>query len=214
MSSSLEEMDTIQEEAGRFYKTPEGLLYPSVTTVLGHLGKESLMEWRKRVGEEEANRISRRAADRGTKMHKLCEDYINNLPVQQEDMLSWDMFMSLKPELDAHLDNVRMQEVPLYSNYLQVAGRVDCVAEWDGKLSIVDFKTSSKPKRREWIQNYFMQASAYAVMYEELTMKPVTRLVIAIAVEHDDPQIFMEKRDDHIHGFIRLRESYREAIGR
>ena len=207
-------MDTVQGETGRFYKTPTGLLYPSVTTVLGHSGKESLLEWRKRVGEEEADRISRRAADRGTKMHKLCEDYINNVPVQREDFLSWDMFTSLRPILDNNLDNVHMQEVPLYSDYLQVAGRVDCVAEWDGKLSIIDFKTSTKPKRREWIQNYFMQASAYAVMYEELTGTPISRLVIVIAVENEEPQVFMEKRDDHIHGFIRLRESYREAVGR
>lgn len=207
-------MDTVQGETGRFYKTPAGLLYPSVTTVLGHSGKESLLEWRKRVGEEEADRISRRAADRGTKMHKLCEDYINNIPLQREDFLSWDMFTSLRPILDNNLDNVHMQEVPLYSDYLQVAGRVDCVAEWDGKLSIIDFKTSTKPKRREWIQNYFMQASAYAVMYEELTGTPISRLVIVIAVENEEPQVFMEKRDDHIHGFIRLRESYREAVGR
>jgi len=147
-------------------------------------------------------------------MHKLCEDYINNEPVKCDDMLSYDMFSSIRRLLDDHLDNVHMQEVPLYSDYLKVAGRVDCVAEWDGRLSIIDFKTSTKPKKREWIQGYFMQASAYAVMYEELTMKPVSRLVIVVAVEHDDPQVFIEKRDDHIHGFIRLRETYREKYGK
>ena len=213
-SEPLQELEAIQEEIGRFYKTPSGLFYPSVTTITGMLGKKAIMEWRARVGEEEANRVSTRAANRGTRMHKLCEDYINNQLVDSADILSYNMFSSIKPILDEHLDKVRMQEVPLYSDYLKVAGRVDCVAEWDGKLSVIDFKTSSSPKRRDWIQGYFMQASAYAVMYEELTGKPISRLVILVAVEHDSPQVFMEKRDDHIHGFIRLRETYRDKYGK
>jgi len=207
-------MDASQEEIGRFYKTPTGLLYPSVTTITGQLGKEGILQWRKRVGEKEADRISSRAADRGTKLHTLCEDYINNKPIEAKDFVSYDMFASIKSTLDENLDNVHMQEVPLYSDYLQTAGRVDCVAEWEGKLSIIDFKSSSKPKYREWIQNYFMQAAAYAVMYEELTGKPISKLVIVVAVENDSPQVFIEKRDDHINGFIRLREKYRETYGR
>jgi len=207
-------MDATQEEIGRFYKTPAGLLYPSVTTITGQLGKQGILEWRRRVGEAEADRISTRAANRGTRLHTLCEDYINNKPIDAQDYVSYEMFASIKSVLDESLDNVHMQEVPLYSDYLQTAGRVDCVAEWDGKLSIIDFKSSSKPKHRDWIQNYFMQASAYAVMYEELTGRPITKLVIVVAVENDSPQVFIEKRDDHINGFIRLREKYRETHGR
>lgn len=147
-------------------------------------------------------------------MHKLCEDYLNNERVDYTDPLSFDMFNSLVPLLNQHVDNVHMQEVPLYSNYMQVAGRVDVVAEYDGRLSIIDFKTSSKEKKKEWIKGYFMQAACYAVMYEELTGIPVPQIVIMIAVEHDRPQVFIEKRNDHIYDFIRLRETFREIHGR
>lgn len=143
-------------------------------------------------------------------MHKLCEDYLNNEQLESEDFLSFDMFKSLAPILDSRVDNIHMQEVPLYSNYMEVAGRVDVVAEFDGRLSIIDFKTSTKQKKKDWIKGYFMQASCYAVMYEELTGIPVPQIVILIAVEHDKPQIFIEKRNDHIYDFIRLRETYRQ----
>ena len=207
-------MEATTTEAGRFYKTPSGALYPSVTTVTGILGKDSILAWKRRVGEEVAQQISTRAATRGTRMHKLCEDYLNNETLESEDFLSYDMFKSLAPILDTRVDNVHMQEVPLYSNYMEVAGRVDVVAEFDGRLSIIDFKTSTKQKKKDWIKGYFMQASCYAVMYEELTGIPVPQIVILIAVEHDQPQIFIEKRNDHIYDFIRLRQTYRELNNR
>jgi genome maintenance exonuclease 1 len=207
-------LEATTTDAGRFYKTPSGALYPSVTTVTGLLGKDSILEWKRRVGEEVAQQISTRAATRGTRMHKLCEDYLNNETLESEDFLSFDMFKSLAPVLDTRVDNVHMQEVPLYSNYMEVAGRVDVVAEFDGRLSIIDFKTSTKQKKKDWIKGYFMQASCYAVMYEELTGIPVPQIVILIAVEHDQPQIFIEKRNDHIYDFIRLRETYRELNNR
>jgi ATP-dependent exoDNAse (exonuclease V) beta subunit len=207
-------LEATTTDVGRFYKTPSGALYPSVTTVTGILGKDSILAWKRRVGEEVAQQISTRAANRGTRMHKLCEDYLNNEQLESEDFLSFDMFKSLAPILDSRVDNIHMQEVPLYSNYMEVAGRVDVVAEFDGKLSIIDFKTSSKQKKKDWIKGYFMQASCYAVMYEELTGIPVPQIVILIAVEHDKPQIFIEKRNDHIYDFIRLRETYRQLNNR
>ena len=198
----------------RFYVTPEGNKYPSVTTITSQYNKQSIMEWRKRVGEEEANRISAKAAGRGTRVHTICENYLNN----QDDFLQKQMpdaivmFKTLQPLLDQYVNNIHALEVPLYSDHLKVAGRVDCIAEFDGKLSIVDFKTASKPKEDKWIQNYYMQCSAYAVMFEERTGIPVPRIVVMIAVDGEKAQIFVKKRDDYIGEFIKYREIYEELL--
>jgi genome maintenance exonuclease 1 len=214
-SPVIQELNTIQKNGKRYYVTPDGNHYPSVTTVIGETtDKSSLIEWRKRVGEAEANRISGQAATRGTAVHKMCEDYLNNIDPYKDQMPSnVDTFNSLKDVIDTHIGNVHCQEAPLYSNFLQVAGRVDCIAEYDNKLSIIDFKTSRKPKRAEWIQGYFMQTSAYAVMYEEMTEIPINQLVVLIAVDNDWPQVFIERRDDHIGNFISHRQKYKELYG-
>ena len=211
------DLETETINGKRFYKTPEGLLYPSVTTITGQHGKDKILEWRRRVGEEEANRISTKASNRGTKVHKICENYLNN----EEDYArtnpahihktmpdSIAMFKSLQPLLDEHVNNIHALEIPLYSHHLRVAGRVDCIAEYDGKLSIIDFKTSGKLKEESWIKGYFMQCSAYAVMYEERTGIPVSQIVIMIAVESEHPQVFIKKRNDYIKDFISYREAY------
>ena len=211
------DLETETINGKRFYKTPEGLLYPSVTTITSQHGKDKIIEWRKRVGEEEANRISTRASNRGTKVHKICENYLNN----EEDYARTNpahihktmpdtiaMFKSLQPLLDEHVNNIHALEIPLYSHHLKVAGRVDCIAEYDGKLSIIDFKTSGKLKEESWIKGYFMQCSAYAVMYEERTGIPVSQIVIMIAVESEHPQVFIKKRNDYIKDFISYREAY------
>jgi genome maintenance exonuclease 1 len=211
------DLETETINGKRFYKTPEGLLYPSVTTITSQHGKDKILEWRKRVGEEEANRISTKASNRGTKVHKICENYLNN----EEDYARTNpahihktmpdtiaMFKSLQPLLDEHVNNIHALEIPLYSHHLKVAGRVDCIAEYDGKLSIIDFKTSSKLKEESWIKGYFMQCSAYAVMYEERTGIPVSQLVIMIAVDSEHPQVFIKKRNDYIKDFISYREAY------
>ena len=211
------DLETETINGKRFYKTPEGLLYPSVTTITSQHGKDKIIEWRKRVGEEEANRISTRASNRGTKVHKICENYLNN----EEDYArtnpahihktmpdSIAMFKSLQPLLDEHVNNIHALEIPLYSHHLKVAGRVDCIAEYDGKLSIIDFKTSGKLKEESWIKGYFMQCSAYAVMYEERTGIPVSQIVIMIAVDSEYPQVFIKKRNDYIKDFISYREAY------
>jgi len=194
----LSEMVCETTEKGRIYKTPEGLGLPSITTVLSILSRDSIKAWRKRVGEEEANRISHRATTRGTAVHEIIEKYINN-DENYRDGYTPDViesFLVLKPILDNSIGKVYAQEAPLYSTHLGVAGTVDCVADFDGKLSIIDFQTSRKPKKTDWIKNYFIQESAYAIMWEERTGMPITQLVTAITVDDGQPQVFIEHRDN------------------
>ena len=211
-SSELEQINT---DTGRYYKTPTGVLYPSVTTVTGLLGAEGIKAWRRKVGEEEATRISTQASIRGTRIHQLCEDYLNNddIDVSKYSYQDASNFSLLKLELDANLDNIHLQEVRLYSDYLKMAGTVDCVAEWKGKLSIIDFKTAKKAKNRSYITNYFCQASAYAVMYEERYNIPISRIVILISVDDEYPQIFEDRRDTYIKPLMDIRENYRLTYG-
>jgi CRISPR/Cas system-associated exonuclease Cas4 (RecB family) len=206
------ELTTETINGKRHYVTPGGNKYPSVTTITSQYNKQSIMEWRKRVGEEEANRISSKAAGRGTRVHTMCENYLNN----QEDYLQKQMpdaivmFKTLQPLLNEYVNNIHALEVPLYSDYLRTAGRVDCIAEFDGAISVIDFKTSSKPKEDKWIENYYMQCSAYAVMFEERTGIPVSRIVVMIAVDGEKAQIFVKKRNDYIDEFIKYRDIYEE----
>jgi len=162
----LTEMNAVTTDSGRKYKTPEGIDLPSITTVLSILSRDSIAKWRKRVGEAEANKISGRASGRGTRVHEITEKYIDNDP-NYKDGYTPDIIHSfnvMKPILDGLIGTVYAQEAPLYSTHLGVAGRVDCVAEFDGKLSIIDFKTAMKKKQKSWINNYFMQEAAYAIM--------------------------------------------------
>lgn len=196
----------------RFYVTPEGKKYPSVTTITSQYNKQAILEWRRRVGEEEATRISTKAAGRGTKVHKLCEDYLNNNLEYTKGHMPNNivMFKKIQPIIDEYINNIHAIEVPLYSNHLRVAGRVDCIAEFDGKLSVIDFKTANNLKDEEKIQNYFMQCAAYAIMYEERTGIPVPRIAVVIAVESDKPQLFVKKRNDYVDNFIMYRNLYEE----
>jgi genome maintenance exonuclease 1 len=171
----------------------EGNAYPSVTTVIGEMKKKSILEWRRKVGEEEANAISKRATTRGNKCHKLAEDYLSNKPLDRyrDDVLSLGMFHQIRPYIDK-INNIHALEESLYSHTLKLAGRVDCIAEYDNELAIIDFKTSSKYKREEWIQDYFSQETAYAIMFQELTGLKVKQLVTIIATEQGTPQIFVK----------------------
>ena len=180
-------------EKGRRYFV-EGNAYPSVTTVIGEMKKKSIIEWRRKVGEEEANAISKRATTRGNKCHKLAEDYLSNKPLDRyrDDVLSLGMFHQIRPYIDK-INNIHALEESLYSHTLKLAGRVDCIAEYDNELAIIDFKTSSKYKREEWIQDYFSQETAYAIMFQELTGLKVKQLVTIIAVETGTPQVFIKK---------------------
>jgi hypothetical protein len=199
-------------KSGRKYFTPEGNAYPSITTVLGVLNKEGIIAWRQRVGEAEANRISQQAATRGTAVHKLAEDYLDNKEDWNKGAMPSNLqsFNDLKSILDQRLNNVWFQEEFLYSDRLKCAGQVDCIAEFDGQLSIVDFKTSRKPKKEEWITNYFIQASFYAAAFYERTSIPIKQGVILITVDGSEPQIFKVNTYDYLEHFIAVRKKYKE----
>ena len=206
------DLDSTQEDGKRFYVTPSGKKYPSMTTVLQLMTAEGIAKWRARVGDEVANKISAQASRRGTLMHKLCEDYVNNEEIDTSSLMPLDLenFNALKKEMDQHFGKVYGQEIALYSDFLEMAGRVDCIAEYKGKLSIIDYKTSKKVKKRQNIKNYFMQAAGYAVMFEEIFNKPINQLVILMSVDHEGVVEFVEKRDDHIQDLIELRKKYKE----
>jgi len=199
-------------EQGRRYFTPTGEAYPSVTTVLGILSRASIAAWRKRVGEAEANRISGQAARRGTAVHKICENYIDNKEDYAEGQQPSNMFMfnTMKAVLDKKINNIWFQEAFLYSDELETAGQVDCIAEYDGKLSIIDFKTSRKLKKEEFIQNYFMQVSFYAKAFEERTGIPVDQGVVLIGVDDSQPQEFIIDTSEYLDHFKAVREKYKE----
>jgi len=193
-----DDLEAITTEHGRRYVLPDGSKFPSITTVLSVLSKDGIEQWRKRVGDEEADKISFRASQRGTAVHELIEKYINNESDYTKGYMPnvIENFLDVKHVLDERIGDVYAQEVPLYSKHFGVAGRVDCVAQFDGKLSIIDFKTAKKPKQRKYITNYFMQEAFYAVAWEERTGIPITQLVTIISVDNEQPQVFIEHRDD------------------
>ena len=201
-------------DTGRTYKCPDGSSFNSVTTVLKVLSEDAIQAWRRRVGEDVANKIGVRAANRGTAVHSIIERYLdNNLEYDKDvmpDVLS--TFKDVQPILDEHISEILGLEAPLYSKHLKLAGRVDCVGVFDNKLSIIDFKTSRKIKKKEWIHNYFAQASAYAIMFEERTGIPVPQLVIIIAVDNEEPQVFVEKRDDWTELLFKAKEIYESRV--
>jgi len=167
------------------YVMPNGKHYPSVTTVLSDYGKEGIMEWRKRVGDVKANEISRKATTRGTSVHKVIEKYLYNEDISGYEMLPnvKSLFVRMKDELDKKVNNIHCLETKLFSNELELAGTVDCIAEYNGTLSVIDFKTSVKLKKKENIGNYFMQGTAYANMFTEMTGLPVHQVIILIGVD-------------------------------
>ena len=187
----------------RFYEHLETKeAYPSITSVLSIRDKKGLHEWRQRVGEEVANHVMIQAANRGTAVHNMVEDYLNNIDLEQVDkykkqFLPRMMFNVLKPEL-SKINNIRLQEAQMFSSDYTVAGRVDCIAEYDGVLSIVDFKTSTKEKNESWIANYFIQGSAYAEMFKEHFGEEVTQIVILIVTEEGTTQVFKKNKVDYL----------------
>jgi genome maintenance exonuclease 1 len=210
----LAELNTKSVEGGRFYETPDGQSYPSVTTVTGLLSRDGIQVWRKRIGEKKADEISKAATMTGTRVHKLAEMYLRNEVFRQEDFFGealpnvQRMFGQLEILLDKNVGVIKAIEAPLYSHSLKVGGRVDLIAEWDGELSIIDFKTSKKLKRESWIEGYYMQSCAYARMFEELTNIAVRKVVIAIAVDNHQSQVFTVDSEDYIQEFIDLRKKY------
>jgi len=193
----------------RIYQTPSGEKYPSVTTILSARGdKSKLFEWRKRVGEQEANKITTQAARRGTNVHTIAEKYMQGRAdfLEGQNPLAVSLFSDIKPIIDEHITKVYGNEMPLYSDTLQTAGRCDLFCQFQGSHGVVDFKTSTKPKREEWIQNYFLQCTTYAMMIEERYQCVVPHIAVVIAVENDLPQFFVkstsEFRDEVIKAFV------------
>lgn len=206
------DLKTVNENGKRFYQTPDGQKHPSVTTVLSVNTRDAIMEWRRRVGSEEANRISSFASSRGTRVHTMIERYLDNRDdyLEKSNHITKKNFYTMKPTLDEKVEKVVLQEAPLYSNHLGLAGRVDCIGVFDGRLSIIDFKTSAKPKKKEWIHNYFMQKTAYAIAFEERTGIPIVDLVTLIVNDIDEePQVFKEKRDNWVDPLFDTIHKYR-----
>lgn len=168
----------------RHYENPNGHLLPSVTTALAYISKDGIDSWKKRVGEVEAKKVFEFSGKTGTEMHSICENYLNNEPLQYEDKhpRAYTLFQQLRPELDK-INNIICQEVQLYSDKLGVAGRVDCVAEYDGKLCVIDFKSARTLKYESEIKSYQLQATCYALMFEELTKKPIPNIAILMSAD-------------------------------
>lgn len=210
--SELEKLPRKNVNGKRVYETPDGSYYPSVTTITSQMSAKAISEWRARVGEATANKITAQASSRGTAVHKLCEDYILGQLDDEKVMPSnKDMFNVIKKHLDEHVGVVRSVEGFLYSHFLRTAGQVDLVAEYDGRLSIIDFKTAKKKKRESYIQNYFVQEAAYSFMFEERTGFQVPQLVTIIGVDDEpEPQVFIKnvkERNQYLLQFLTLRDN-------
>lgn len=193
---------------GRTYVTPDGSRYPSITTVLSILSEEAIAKWRARVGDEEANKIGQRASGRGTLVHSIIERYLLNEDTTEFLPHIRQSLENVRPILDERLGTIFGLEVPLYSSHLGLAGRVDCVAEFDGVPSIVDFKTSKRIKKKEHISNYFAQMAGYAVMWEERTGIPIVNTVVIMDVDDNEPLVFKEHRDNHIQLLLDTKKEY------
>lgn len=209
------QFDLVSEtkESGRKYATPTGERYPSITTILDATKDKSfLIEWRKRIGESEANKITQKSANRGTKLHSVCEQYLLNelndfkIKTMMPDIK--DFFLQLRPFIDSNIGDVYGLEQALYSHELKTAGRTDCIAEWNGKLSIVDYKNSRREKTEEMIEGYFVQCTAYALMFEEITARPINQIVVLIASEEGKPQVFVKEKQPYVSKLKHLIERY------
>lgn len=207
-------LKTSEINSQRFYITPAGKYYPSVTTILKEFSKDAIELWRKRVGEGEAQIISRKASTKGNKIHHLCEQYLLNQEVNLigESSVIRSAFLGMQKVLDKSLGDVVCLENTLYSDHLMTAGRVDCIGMWDGKLAVVDFKTSSKEKKEEWITSYFMQCTIYACMFYELTGIPIHDIVVLIAYDGSRfPQVFHRKVKDYLKDTLKFVRRYHES---
>ena len=209
------EVEPVNKDGVRFYKLPKtDKYYPSVTSITSFKNAKFFKEWRTKIGEDEANRITARATQRGTAFHSIAEDYINGeLDLDKyldNNPLSVRMFQSAKDTLN-RINNIHCLESFLYSHYLGLAGRVDCIAEFDGELAVIDFKTSTKEKKEDYIEHYFVQETAYAAMFLERTGIEVKKIVTLIATEEGSIQIFQKHNLDD---YLQLLKSYIEEFVR
>ena len=203
---NLPKLETITIDRKRFYVTPQNNYYPSITTVLSLRQKEGLMEWRKRVGDKVANYVAAKAAARGTKVHHMCEDYLNNVHLDypekwkkhKKDFLPLCIFGQLRDKVLTNISDIHAQECGLYSDKYKVAGRVDCIAKYKDVLSIIDFKTSTRERSDAWNENYYIQGSAYAEMFTELTGIDVSQVVILVVTEDGTVQEFIKDKSNFL----------------
>ena len=213
-SPPLPELETIENEKGRFYISPNGIHLPSVTTVLGAFKQDGLQKWRDRIGDEAADRIMYRAATRGTAYHNMVEKYMLNEHSVMFDGVMPDMkqmFMDAKKELD-RIDNIRYSEASLYSEKYGIAGRCDLVADFDGTLSIIDHKTSRKTKKKEWITGYFEQTAAYAIMLYRRTGLRAKQGVVIIADDDHNVDVHVVPVVDYAGSLLEKIKAYRERL--
>ena len=208
VGSELQDLKTETINGKRHYVTPNGK-YQSITALLSNLSKAGIQAWRKRVGEKEANRISHQASGRGTRVHNIAESYIKNQEDHLEGVLpdAVEMFQSITPLID-RIDNVHCVEGALYSDEFKLAGRTDLIAEFDGALSAIDYKTSKRIKIWDHCHSYFMQGAFYAHAYEERTGIPVNDIVIIMAVENEEPVLFRETKNRWIEPLNQVRHKY------
>ena len=207
------EVEAVDRDGTRFYPIPGAdKYYPSVTSITSFKNAQFFQKWRSRIGETEANRITARATQRGTAFHALSEEYfkgeLNVDKYLENNPLSVRMFQSAKSTLN-RIDNIHCLETFLYSHYLGLAGRVDCIAEFDGELAVIDFKTSTKEKKEDWIEHYFVQETAYAAMFLERSGLEVKKIVTLIATEDSTIQVFEKYNLDD---YLQLLKSYIEEF--
>lgn len=196
-------LPAVTTDLGRWYETPEGKRYPSASSVAGILNREAIAKWRARVGADEADKKTKKGADRGTYVHLLCEQYLLNTMSLQTRLgmmpTMKELFLQVKKLFDLHISEVYCIEQALYSDRLRIAGRCDAIVIWDGIPVILDIKTAGYIKPEAWIQNYFVQTTAYAEMFEERTGIPINHVVLATAVEGElHGTITMKKKDEYL----------------
>jgi len=201
----------------RFYETPTGEKYPSITTVLGKQpGKQKgLQEWRERVGVAQAQIISGKAARRGSVFHNIVENYLQDNDIsdfKQQNFMAWCMFGEMKSHLDEKINEVVLQEQTMFSPKFKVAGRCDLIGVYKDKLSVVDFKTTTRTKKEEWIDDYFIQCAAYASMFEEHTGEPVEDVVIMMVAEDGEVQLFEKKTADYLSKLEEIMDNFYETV--
>lgn len=204
----------VNSPEGRYYLTPEGN-FPSVTRFLSFFTEDAIQAWKEKVGEEEAERIGKHARERGTRLHTNVENYLNNVSTREyKNFLEQVVFAKFMPILD-RIDNIHLLERQLFSSTLQLAGTVDCIAEFDGVLSVIDFKGSAKEKSKDFIESYFLQGTIYSIMFEEMTGIKVPNVVILIACDDSPPQVFKVKRKDYYENLsnkLKLWRNHHEQI--
>jgi len=199
------ELDKKETPGCRLYQLPNGNWVPSITSVTGFYNREVFVNWRKKIGLEEANRITKKATSRGTDFHEAAQAYLENKELDWDDYkpLTKFMFHHLKPELDK-INNIHAIERTLYSEYLGLAGRVDCIAEYEGELAVIDFKTSTKIKPEKWVENYFVQEMFYASAYYELTGISVKKLITLMVTPEGEIKVFDKRnKEDYIKLLVR-----------